>query len=406
MKMHKNHLRLLILLLLVLLACVGYMTVGVHFENQKLFAYAMRIRTPKLIAMLITAFAIGSASILMKKISRRSFLTAMAAVSAAGVLAACGASSSTASSVASSVAASSETAASSEAAPESVTIKAFNGAKELVDVEVPFDPQRIAILELASLDILDELGVGDRVVGTASTSLDYLQSYVTNDSIANLGNIKEADMEAVMACEPDIIFIGGRLSKSYDALCEIAPVVFLATDAEKGVVESTRENAMTIASIFGLEDHVEALMADFDSRIDALKAFAEGKTAIVGMTTSGSFNVLGNDGRCSIIGKEIGFENIGVDANIDTSTHGNEASFEFIVDKNPDYIFAMDRDAAIGTDGAQLAQEILENELVKSTDAYKNGHVVYLAHPNVWYTAEGGIQALSEMLSDLENALL
>ena len=406
MKTHKNHLRLLILLLLVLLACVGYMTVGVHFENQKLFAYAMRIRTPKLIAMLITAFAIGSASILMKKISRRSFLTAMAAVSAAGVLTACGASSSTASSVASSVAASSEATTSSEAVPESVTIKAFNGAKELVDVEVPFDPQRIAILELASLDILDELGVGDRVVGTASTSLDYLQSYVTNDSIANLGNIKEADMEAVMACEPDIIFIGGRLSKSYDALCEIAPVVFLATDAEKGVVESTRENAMTIASIFGLEDHVEALMADFDSRIDALKAFAEGKTAIVGMTTSGSFNVLGNDGRCSIIGKEIGFENIGVDANIDTSTHGNEASFEFIVDKNPDYIFAMDRDAAIGTDGAQLAQEILENELVKSTDAYKNGHVVYLAHPNVWYTAEGGIQALSEMLSDLENALL
>lgn len=339
----------------------------------------------------------------MKKISRRSFLTAMAAVSAAGVLAACGASSSTASSVASSVAASSETAASSEAAPESVTIKAFNGAKELVDVEVPFDPQRIAILELASLDILDELGVGDRVVGTASTSLDYLQSYVTNDSIANLGNIKEADMEAVMACEPDIIFIGGRLSKSYD---EIAPVVFLSTDAEKGVVESTRENAMTIASIFGLEDHVEALMADFDSRIDALKAFAEGKTAIVGMTTSGSFNVLGNDGRCSIIGKEIGFENIGVDANIDTSTHGNEASFEFIVDKNPDYIFAMDRDAAIGTDGAQMAQEILENELVESTDAYKNGHIVYLAHPNVWYTAEGGIQALNEMLSDLESALL
>ena len=338
----------------------------------------------------------------MKKISRRSFLTAMAAVSAAGVLAACGASSSTASSVASSVAASSEAATSSEAAPESVTIKAFNGAKELVDVEVPFDPQRIAILDLASLDILDELGVGDRVVGTASTSLDY----VTNDSIVNLGNIKEADMEAVMACEPDIIFIGGRLSKAYDALCEIAPVVFLATDTEKGVVESTRENAMTIASIFGLEDQVESLMADFDSRIDALKAFAEGKTAIVGMTTSGSFNVLGNDGRCSIIGKEIGFENIGVDANIDTSTHGNEASFEFIVDKNPDYIFAMDRDAAIGTDGAQLAQEILENELVESTDAYKNGHIVYLAHPNVWYTAEGGIQALNEMLSDLENALL
>lgn len=289
---------------------------------------------------------------------------------------------------------------------DTVTITALNGSGEAVELSVPRDPQRIAILDMASLDILDSLGLSDRVVGSAGTTLDYLQHVVTDEEVANLGTIKEADMEAVMACEPDIIFIGGRLSASYDALSEIAPVVYLSTDSELGVVESVRKNAATIASMFGLESQVEELMSGFDTRIEALQAAAEGKTAIVGMCTSGSFNVLGNDGRCSIIGREIGFENIGVDANIDTSTHGNEASFEFIVDKNPDYIFAMDRDAAIGTDGAQMAQEILENELVKSTDAYKNGHVVYLAHPNVWYTAEGGIQALSEMLSDLENALL
>ena len=62
----------------------------------------------------------------------------------------------------------------------------------------------------------------------------------------------------------------------------------------------------------------------------------------------------------------------------------------------------MDRDAAIGTDGAQLAQDIMENELVMGTDAYKNGHLIYLAHPAVWYTAEGGITALDIMLQDLE----
>ena len=121
--------------------------------------------------------------------------------------------------------------------------------------------------------------------------------------------------------------------------------------------------------------------------------------------TSGGFNVLGSDGRCSIIGVEIGFENVGVDASIDTSTHRNEASFEFIVDKNPEYIFVMDRDAAIATEGAQLAQEIVENELVVGTDAYKNGHIVYLAHPAVWYTAEGGVTALDLMLVDLESTL-
>ena len=298
------------------------------------------------------------------------------------------------------------TASSGEEKPETITVKSLNANKEEVDLEVPYDPERIAILDMACLDIIDSLGVGDRVVGSAGTSLDYLQDYVTDENIENLGTIKEADMEAVMACEPDVIFIGGRLSSSYDALSEIAPVVYLSTDTEIGVVESVRKNASTIAAMFGLEDQVDELMADFDERIETLVAFAEGKTAIVGMCTSGSFNVLGNDGRCSMIGREIGFENVGVDANVDTSTHGNEASFEYVVEKNPDYIFVMDRDAAIGTDGAQLAQDIMENELVQGTDAYKNGQLVYLEHPAVWYTAEGGVQALDLMLQDLENTLL
>lgn len=298
------------------------------------------------------------------------------------------------------------TASSGEEKPETITVKSLNANKEEVDLEVPYDPERIAILDMACLDILDSLGVGDRVVGSAGTSLDYLQDYVTDENIENLGTIKEADMEAVMACEPDVIFIGGRLSSSYDALSEIAPVVYLSTDTEIGVVESVRKNASTIAAMFGLEDQVDELMADFDERIETLAAFAEGKTAIVGMCTSGSFNVLGNDGRCSMIGREIGFENVGVDANVDTSTHGNEASFEYVVEKNPDYIFVMDRDAAIGTDGAQLAQDIMENELVQGTDAYKNGQLVYLEHPAVWYTAEGGVKALDLMLQDLENTLL
>ena len=296
------------------------------------------------------------------------------------------------------------TAALAEDAPETITITSLNAEREPVELEVPYDPQRIAILDMPSLDILDRLGLGDRVVGSATTTLEYLQAYVPGDTIANLGTIKEADLEAVMACEPDVIFIGGRLSASYDALSEIAPVVFLSTDTEIGVVESVRNNATTIASMFGLEAQVDELMAGFDARIEALAAFAEGKNAIVGLCTSGSFNILGSDGRCSIISVEIGFDNLG-DGDV-TATHGNESSFELVVELDPDYMFVLDRDAAIGTDGAQLAKEIVENELVMDTDVYKDGHIVYLANPTVWYTAEGGITALDIMLSDLEGALL
>ena len=296
------------------------------------------------------------------------------------------------------------TAALAEDAPATVTITSLNAEREPFELEVPYDPQRIAILDMPSLDILDRLGLGDRVVGSATTTLEYLQAYVPGDTIANLGSIKEADLEAVMACEPDVIFIGGRLNASYDALSEIAPVVFLSTDTEIGVVESVRNNATTIASMFGLEAQVDELMAGFDARIEALAAFAEGKNAIVGLCTSGSFNILGSDGRCSIISVEIGFDNLG-DGDV-TATHGNESSFELVVELDPDYMFVLDRDAAIGTDGAQLAKEIVENELVMDTDVYKDGHIVYLANPTVWYTAEGGITALDIMLGDLEGALL
>lgn len=63
------------MLLLVVLAGAAYMLVGVNFENQKLFAYAMKIRTPKLIAMLITAFAIGGASIVFQSIINNTIVT-------------------------------------------------------------------------------------------------------------------------------------------------------------------------------------------------------------------------------------------------------------------------------------------------------------------------------------------
>ncbi len=327
--------------------------------------------------------------------------------------------------------------------PETITVTCLNGASETVQIEVPYDPQRIAVVDMAMLDIIDNLGLGERVVGSSQTSLDYLQGYVTDDSIVNLGSIKEADMEALMECEPEIIFMGGRMSESYDAFSEIAPVIRLTADTGLGVLESTRQNAKTIASIFGKEDEVDEKFQDFDSRIAALREAAEGQTAVVGMCTSGSFNVVGDSGRCSVIGVEVGFENLcndlasaessggghggsngesshgggrGSDAESgssergssgsNSSNHGTESSFELIVSLAPDYIFVMDRDAAIGTNGAQLAKDVMENELIMSTDAYKNGHLVILEHPGIWYTAEGGITSFGIMLSDLESVLL
>lgn len=70
-----NQRKLVILSVLVLLCAVGYMLVEVRFSNAKLFRYAMKIRTPKLIVMLITAFAIGGASIVFQSIINNTIVT-------------------------------------------------------------------------------------------------------------------------------------------------------------------------------------------------------------------------------------------------------------------------------------------------------------------------------------------
>ena len=67
--------KLMILAILVLLAAAAYLTVGVHFENQRLMNYAFSLRTPKLIVMVIAAFAIGGASIVFQSIINNTIVT-------------------------------------------------------------------------------------------------------------------------------------------------------------------------------------------------------------------------------------------------------------------------------------------------------------------------------------------
>ena len=310
-------------------------------------------------------------------------------------------------------AANDETTAFTEGKAETIMIQALNANKELVDVEVPYDPQRIAILDMPALDIVDTLGLGDRVVGSAKVTIEYLTDYNPDDSngaIMNLGAVKTADLEKVAACEPNIIFIGGRLSAVYGDLEAIAPVVYLAVDYEKGVVESTKSNVRTIASIFGMEAEAEAIFTGFQPRIDALNAVLKDKNVLLGMYNANALGLMGTESQLNIIAKELGANNLSESVGeAEKATHGEEASWETILKLNPEYMFILDRSTATeSADESEMGvREVIENGLIKELDVYKDGKIVYfIEHANVWYTSTGGVQALNTMLSDLEGALL
>lgn len=284
--------------------------------------------------------------------------------------------------------------------PTSSTISVTH---DLGVTQAPLDAQNIVVLDLAILDMLDSLGLGDRVTGIPKqSSVSYLTSYIEDSNVVNLGSLKEIDMEALNALSPDIIFIGGRLASEYENISKIAPTILLSVDNSIGYMNSFSSNLNTVASLFGLEEKAENLMSGLNERIATLQKTASGKTALVNIVTSGSISTLGSNSRCSLIVNEIGFENMSTQVD---STHGDNASFELLLEKNPDYIFVLDRDTAINAQGAKTAKEVMENEIIMKTKAYENGTIVYLT-PDIWYLSEGGITATDMMLRDIEVAIL
>lgn len=65
---HSNIRKLIIMAVIVAAAMIAYMLVGVRFGNPKLVRYSMKIRFPKLIAMMVASCAIGGAAIVFQSI--------------------------------------------------------------------------------------------------------------------------------------------------------------------------------------------------------------------------------------------------------------------------------------------------------------------------------------------------
>lgn len=288
-------------------------------------------------------------------------------------------------------------------AAETIDITAFDGSGKPVTVTVPKNPKRLAVADFAVLDTLDHWGLADRIVALPqTTALPYLPQYFKKSSkIRNVGTLKELDLEGLMASEPDVIFISGRLAKRYDRLARIAPVVYLGTDRDRGAFECIAGNLRTLGRMFGRETEAETDIAGFEKRIARIREAAAGRSAAVGLVTSAHFNLLGTRARCSLITREFGFTNVAAAAN---ANHGNEASFELLLKLNPDFLFVLDRDSAIARPGAKLAEDVLRNELVDRTKARAEGHVVHLT-PAAWYLAEGGCTSMDLQLRDVERAL-
>ncbi|WP_342415592.1 siderophore ABC transporter substrate-binding protein [Paenibacillus sp. FSL R10-2782] len=291
---------------------------------------------------------------------------------------------------------------SSAATTEPKTIEVKHALDEN-PVQVKVNPKNVVVFDFGALDTLDKLGVD--VAAVAQQDLPTYLSKYKDSKYASAGTLFEPDYEKISDLSPGLIIIGGRQADAYKELSKIAPTISLAVDT-KDFVNSFKKNVETLGQIFDKEDAAKQELATIDSSIKAVhdKAVASKAKGLIVLTNEGSLSAYGEQSRFGIIHDALGVTP--VDPDIKVSTHGQKVSFEYVQQKNPDYIFVVDRGAVVVKEGKEqvTGKQTIENELVKKTNAFKNGHIVYL-DPNYWYLSGNGLESVSEMIKEIDAAL-
>lgn len=278
---------------------------------------------------------------------------------------------------------------------EKITIK-----HQLGETQVTKTPKKVVVFDFGVLDSLDQLGIEVAGLPKSSQLPSYLEKYKDN-KYHNTGTLKEPDFEKLSELNPDLIIISGRQQELYKEFQAVGPTIFLGVDT-KNYVPSFKENMTTIGKIFGKEQEIDKEVGSIQASIKKLneKATNSQKNALVILANDDKVSAYGSKSRFGLIHDEFGLTP--VDKQIKASTHGQSITFEYIVEKDPDYLYVVDRGAVVG--GKSSAKQMVENELVKKTKAYNNRKIIYL-DANLWYNSGGGLRSVNDMVKEIDKSL-
>lgn len=285
-------------------------------------------------------------------------------------------------------------ATSNENSSETVTI-----SHEFDEVEVQKNPEKVVVFDFGVLDTLDHFGID--IVGLPQMGVpSYLNKY-TSDEYENLGSLKEPDFEKIDQIRPDLIIISTRQAELYDELAKLGPVVYLAIDTTN-YVESFKENLQIIGQIFDIEDKINEEITAIEEKINDVSAKASelNKNALILLANENKVSAYGKGSRYGLIHDEFGIP--AVDEGIESSTHGMNVTFEYVLENDPDIIYVIDRSAAIGEEPS--AKAVVENEIIQKTKASQNDEIYYL-DPEVWYLSGGGVVSFNKMIDEISESL-
>lgn len=295
-------------------------------------------------------------------------------------------------------------------APTTVEITDAHGT-----VTVPVNPQKVVALDNRTFETLADWDI--KLLAVPKDVMPADSSYVSDDSVQNIGNHREPNLEIIAAADPELVIVGQRFAGFYEEIKKLVPnaaVIDLNFDVSEkseapgdNFVNGFKDTTISLGKIFNKNQEAEQLVADFEKSIEDAKAAYNGKDKVMSVIVSGG-NIgfaAPHSGRVwgpmyDIFGWVPALE-VG---NSSSDHQGDEVSVEAIAQSNPDWIFVLDRDAAISsTTDAVPAQDVINNSpALQNVTAVTKGQIVYA--PNDTYTNES-IQTYIELFGNLANTL-
>lgn len=275
---------------------------------------------------------------------------------------------------------------------EKITVDTVKG-----NIDLAMNPSPLVVYDMTLMQDLAALDVA--VDGMPSgLKLDNLQSK-TQPEPKTVGTVFEPDLEALNAMQPQAILVGSRMAEKYDALSSIAPTLDMTIDTAN-IYESSKQRLHDLGALFGKSAQAAKLQGNIDGLIDETKTLTKDKgKGLVVMVNGNKLSAYGDKSRYGFIHTVLDIPM--ADDQIADARHGQPISFEYIQKTNPDWLFVVDRSAAIGEDGAG-AKAVLDNPLVAQTNAWSNNQVVYLSPDS--YLAFGGYYQWMQDLTTIKEA--
>ncbi len=275
------------------------------------------------------------------------------------------------------------------------TERVIQGAFE--SVRINGTPQRVVVLDDSALDAALSLGV--KPVGSlASRGGTDVPAYLKDEAgtIAIVGSVREPNLEAVLALQPDLILASGELPKAqYSRLSLIAPTVVPGGD----VSQDWRDVFKFYGHALNKDEESKQRIAEVEARLASLREqlVDAPKVSVIRWNAQGPF-IMASHLFAGQLLDAVGFKPNDL-ATKTRKPHTDILSLENLGKADADWIFL----ATLNADGRKALEDAKQQPAFKRLKAVQNDQVIPV-DGDVW-SSSSGYFAAQRVLDDIEKVL-